>query len=492
MGQRTARRDHRPVRQPVRRAASGSAGDSRGYLASRLTLTRYAGHAVSPQFTMNTDNDSTEQGWYLDDIRVYTCGRAPVPRSDPADLRRGDRGHPAHGDRRSLVAVRRDVAGPVVRRRSADRRRHRHVVRRRAPPTSGSGSRCEVTATAHGTARVDVLAGDGTGGQRVGEPRRRRRRLVEQPPWPTAGESPPETLPGLRETVRAARPKRAAEDRGRSRAVDPVAHVLVDTPLAHLDRPFDYAVPASMAESAVPGARVKVRFAGKDLDGFVVARSRPHRPHRHAHAAAAGRQPRARAPTGGRRARRAARRALRRHPCRRAPARRPAPARDHGEAALRARGAGRRRPRRRRSAPGAPTRRPRRSSPTWPAVARPGPSGRPCRGRTGRGCSPRRRRPRSPADAAACSCVPDHRDVARLDAALTARPRARAPRGADRRRGAGPALPRVPGRLARHPSGRGRHPGRGVRAGPRPRAGGDLGRRRRPARRAPRAVPPRP
>jgi hypothetical protein len=58
-------------------------GDSRGYLASRLALSRFAGHAVSPQFTMNTDNVSTEQGWYLDDVRVYTCGPAPVPRSTP-------------------------------------------------------------------------------------------------------------------------------------------------------------------------------------------------------------------------------------------------------------------------------------------------------------------------------------------------------------------------------------------------------------------------
>ncbi|MBW8749916.1 MAG: primosome assembly protein PriA, partial [Propionibacteriales bacterium] len=55
-------------------------------------------------------------------------------------------------------------------------------------------------------------------------------------------------------------------------AVDPVAQVLVDVPLAHLDRAFDYTVPATMAESAVPGARVKVRFAGQDVDGFVLAR----------------------------------------------------------------------------------------------------------------------------------------------------------------------------------------------------------------------------
>ena len=52
-----------------------------------------------------------------------------------------------------------------------------------------------------------------------------------------------------------------------------MARILVDTPLAHLDRPFDYAVPASMAETALPGARVKVRFAGKSLDGFVVGRA---------------------------------------------------------------------------------------------------------------------------------------------------------------------------------------------------------------------------
>ena len=53
----------------------------------------------------------------------------------------------------------------------------------------------------------------------------------------------------------------------------PVARVLVDVPLAHLDRPFDYAVPATMAEDAVPGARVKVRFAGQDVDGFVLERT---------------------------------------------------------------------------------------------------------------------------------------------------------------------------------------------------------------------------
>ncbi len=53
----------------------------------------------------------------------------------------------------------------------------------------------------------------------------------------------------------------------------PVAQVAVDTGLLHLDRPFDYAVPAAMADGAQPGCRVRVRFAGRLVDGFVLART---------------------------------------------------------------------------------------------------------------------------------------------------------------------------------------------------------------------------
>ncbi|TDE12279.1 primosomal protein N' [Jiangella asiatica] len=53
----------------------------------------------------------------------------------------------------------------------------------------------------------------------------------------------------------------------------PIARVLVDVGLPHLDRPFDYLVPASMSDDAVAGARVSVRFAGTDHDGFIVARA---------------------------------------------------------------------------------------------------------------------------------------------------------------------------------------------------------------------------
>ncbi|MGW0802981.1 primosomal protein N' family DNA-binding protein [Nonomuraea sp. NPDC002799] len=52
----------------------------------------------------------------------------------------------------------------------------------------------------------------------------------------------------------------------------PVARVVVDSPLPHLDRPFDYLVPAPMHETAEPGVRVRVRFAGKLVDGFLLER----------------------------------------------------------------------------------------------------------------------------------------------------------------------------------------------------------------------------
>jgi primosomal protein N' (replication factor Y) (superfamily II helicase) len=48
-----------------------------------------------------------------------------------------------------------------------------------------------------------------------------------------------------------------------------VARVVVDVPLAHLDRPFDYAVPEKFADVVTPGCRVRVRFHGRLVDGVV-------------------------------------------------------------------------------------------------------------------------------------------------------------------------------------------------------------------------------
>ena len=50
-----------------------------------------------------------------------------------------------------------------------------------------------------------------------------------------------------------------------------VAHVAVDVSLPHLDRPFDYRVTPEQAADAVVGARVRVRFAGRLRDGFILA-----------------------------------------------------------------------------------------------------------------------------------------------------------------------------------------------------------------------------
>ena len=275
--------------------------------------------------------------------------------------------------------------------------------------------------------------------------------------------------------------------------VDPVARVLVDLPLAHLDRPFDYGVPESMAEDAQPGVRVKVRFAGRDVDGYVVERAREHRPRRSADPAAPGGQPRAGAVAAGGRARRglAERYAGTRSDVLRlavpsrhaatekqesvaaAPTRRPTTRRGRG-------GLGR--PRARAGVPPAPGRRRRRRARS--GAPRPAPTGRPS-SRTPR------RRPSRPA-AVRWSCVPDGKDVARVDAALTA------VLGAGQHvvltADAGPAK-RYRDFLA---VSRGRRRVVvGTRAAAfapvaRPRPGRDLGRRRRPARRAAGAVPARP
>jgi primosomal protein N' (replication factor Y) len=52
----------------------------------------------------------------------------------------------------------------------------------------------------------------------------------------------------------------------------PVARVVVDISLPHLDRTFDYLVPERYSATARPGVRVRVPFAGQDVEGFVVQR----------------------------------------------------------------------------------------------------------------------------------------------------------------------------------------------------------------------------
>ena len=79
----------------------------------------------------------------------------------------------------------------------------------------------------------------------------------------------------------ATRSRRASGPRGRPRggraapaAAErlPVARVAVDVSLPHLDRPFDYLVPERLAETAIPGCRVRVRFASQLVDGYLLSR----------------------------------------------------------------------------------------------------------------------------------------------------------------------------------------------------------------------------
>ncbi|MFI8168583.1 primosomal protein N' [Streptomyces sp. NPDC085931] len=100
--------------------------------------------------------------------------------------------------------------------------------------------------------------------------------------------APPEQLTLIRESVRKAQTPRAKPRTWRGAALAgelPVARVLVDKGVLHLDRYFDYAVPEELDAQAQPGVRVRVRFgAGRHrvregrreggglIDGFLVER----------------------------------------------------------------------------------------------------------------------------------------------------------------------------------------------------------------------------
>lgn len=103
-----------------------------------------------------------------------------------------------------------------------------------------------------------------------------------------AESAPPEQLALIRESVRKAKAPRAKPRTWRGAALAkelPVARVLVDKGVLHLDRYFDYAVPEDLDADAQPGVRVRVRFgAGRHrvregrreggglIDGFLVER----------------------------------------------------------------------------------------------------------------------------------------------------------------------------------------------------------------------------
>jgi primosomal protein N' (replication factor Y) (superfamily II helicase) len=54
--------------------------------------------------------------------------------------------------------------------------------------------------------------------------------------------------------------------------LEPVARVLPMLPVPHLDRDFDYLVAADQSDDAQPGVRVRIRFHGRLVDGFILER----------------------------------------------------------------------------------------------------------------------------------------------------------------------------------------------------------------------------
>lgn len=103
-----------------------------------------------------------------------------------------------------------------------------------------------------------------------------------------AQEAVPEQLALIREAVRKNKAPKAKPRTWRGAALAkelPVARVLVDKGVLHLDRYFDYAVPEELDAIAQPGVRVRVRFGaggrtvregrregGSLIDGFLVER----------------------------------------------------------------------------------------------------------------------------------------------------------------------------------------------------------------------------
>ena len=84
----------------------------------------------------------------------------------------------------------------------------------------------------------------------------------------TASEHAQTELALIEAVVRSARTKPVAGPA----PTNPVARVMVDSPLPHLDRSFDYLVTEAQHDHASAGVRVRVRFAGKEVGGLVLER----------------------------------------------------------------------------------------------------------------------------------------------------------------------------------------------------------------------------
>jgi primosomal protein N' (replication factor Y) len=67
--------------------------------------------------------------------------------------------------------------------------------------------------------------------------------------------------------------QRAPKIQGRPASNSPIARVLVDTGVFHLDQEFDFLVPEEVSEVAISGVSVRVPFNGRKCDGLIVGRA---------------------------------------------------------------------------------------------------------------------------------------------------------------------------------------------------------------------------
>ena len=65
---------------------SAFVGESNGYYSSRLNLTSLAGQNIRFRFRIATDSSADDYGWFIDDIRIYTCVTTTSPPTAPSGL----------------------------------------------------------------------------------------------------------------------------------------------------------------------------------------------------------------------------------------------------------------------------------------------------------------------------------------------------------------------------------------------------------------------
>jgi hypothetical protein len=72
-------------------------GNSRGWAKARIDLSDFAGSRLKVRFRMASDRKAGGQGWYIDDVRIYTCAN---DRGRPSGTLAIDGGAPTTSDAR--------------------------------------------------------------------------------------------------------------------------------------------------------------------------------------------------------------------------------------------------------------------------------------------------------------------------------------------------------------------------------------------------------